>query len=110
MNVEGLNSKGSGNGYRDFSKNSTLLAKLKTTVTAVSIRPPAAPTLDVVLKNKVREEGENAGNASSERAACYGVDTRGTDVREERSKKLVKMCRGEIATRTEAKDGSVETG
>ena len=110
MDLAGLNSKGSCNGYRDFFKNSTLLAKLKTTVTAVSIRPPAAPTLDVVLGNKVGEEEENAGNASSERVACDGVDTRGTDVHEERSKKLVKMCRGEVATRTEAKDGRVETG
>ena len=108
--MEGLNSKGSGNGYRDFFKNSTLLAKLKTTVTAVSIRPPAAPTLDVVLGNKIGEEGENAGNVSSERVASDGVNTRGTDVRQERSKELVKMCRGEVATRTEVKDRGVETG
>ena len=76
MDLAGLNSKGSCNGYRDFFKNSRLLAKLKTTVTAVSIRLPAAPTLDVVLGNKVGEEGENAGNASSERVPSDGVNTR----------------------------------
>ena len=96
-----------GDRHSNFGENGMFLAELETTVPSVRVGTPAAPTLDVVLGNEVREQRKNAGDASAERVAGDGVDTGGTDISEQGSKEIIEMGGGEVSSRAETKHGGI---